>query len=393
VNENCLKDKSVIRVGSYRGHGIISNYLAESALEFMDIGFAFPGRYTGLTLVHFDEYRYGRLVSSRRFGIRLRSISLAIQRIQPYLLNFVIAFVVLVFVTRNQKKYDIFLMTSMSPASLLVKMLGVAKRSVLLSDDTYCLEGHLLNRAIQSFLLIVAKNLQNSLKEIWYVSPRLIKFKQQQKIIENPNVRRKIVPHGVDLRWLKWRASQKIEETTIAYFGAVVPGRGLELLLDSLNKVIEFVPNAKLKIVGEEIESYGKVLRGSVLSLNLQDHVQFIGHGKNEEDDLKKIATCAIGVAIYDGTQISILYTDSSKIKKYLSCGMPVMVSSRLPYSIDIEKARAGIAVSNDRDSIASALIRFLTDSSLRKELSVNATKYGTEFEYHHIYGEAFRSF
>jgi glycosyltransferase involved in cell wall biosynthesis len=390
--ENCLERSRVIRIGPYRGHGVISKYLAETVGEFLDIGFVFPGRYVDQDLVHCDEFNHGKLVSSISLGRRIHGFSLAIQRIHPELLNLIIGLVMLRFVLQRRRKYHVLVMNSMSPGALLAKAIKIADLSLLVSDDIYYPEGNIVNRIIRSFLIITEKHLHNNLEEVWYVSPRLLGFKRRQGIVKENAVRRKVVPHGVDLTWSSWKESQKVERTTIAYFGAIVPGRGLELLLDSLDNVRRIVPQVRLRIVGQEIPRYGESLRDRIHRLDLNSNVQFISQGAQDEDDIKSIATCAVGAAIYDRDQISILYTDSSKIKKYIGCGLPIVVSKHLPYSEELVKAGVGIAVSNDKASVTKALIDILTDDELWRRMTAATIRYGKTFDYREVYGHAFMS-
>ena len=383
---------SAIRIGSYRGHGLITKFLKESAESFTDIGYAFPGRYRGSTIVHYDCYERGQSVESLCLGQRFERLAVIFQQINPELLNLFSLFLVLYRQSLTHKKYDILVVTSLSPVAFLLRILRVARRTVLVSDDVYKIEGSLFNRIIKSYLTLAEKYFHNATSEVWYASTALLLLKRRQRIVRNARVRRRVVPHGVDLSWSKWRQEHGVEDGVVAYFGAVVPNRGLEILIDSMSNLVKVMPQAKLRIVGDSEPSYEVKLRKRVRALNLDEHVKFVEPGVTDAEDLASIANCSIGCAIYDSRQLSILYTDSSKIKKYLGCGLPIVMSDRLPYARELVNSGVALAVENEAPSVTQALAKILSDKNLQLRMSTAAISYGSRFEYQTVYNEAFES-
>lgn len=377
-------------IGSFRGHGVISKFLKDRSGHYLDIGFIFPGRYKNSTLVYFDTYENGELLSTQRRGGRFAPVWLALQRVNPNLLHLPILLLVVQELAKRKQKFDTLFMASNSPAALFMKLAHAGRHTILFSDDLFFVEGSLPSKVLQVVLLGSERFLHNTSNEAWYTTERLLRAKLNQHIITNPSVKRKIVPHGATLDWYRWKATRKYERNTVVYFGAIVPGRGLEMTISAMALVTSVQPNSKLRIVGEDVPRFTERLRSLTKSLGLEDSVTFVTGGSESADNLKDVATCAVGIAIYDETQRSILYTDSSKIKKYIGCGMPVVVSKRLAFSREIEDWGAGISVENTIEAIAHALVSVLGNDELLDEQSVNAVRLAQRYDYEQIYSNAF---
>jgi glycosyltransferase involved in cell wall biosynthesis len=385
-----MRPKKILMISPYRGHGTLPKYFSES-FDFLNISYQFPHRYEGSGLVYCDEYRNGQLVSSRQYGSKASSVFIALRNLQPALLQIPITLFVLLAVARHRSRYDVFLIGSLSPISVILKIMGVSSRAVFISCDVYEFEGNIVTKVFNSFEIMLDKLLLNSSDEVWYVSPRLMSVKAQQKISKRARVS-KVVPYGVDMKWSSLRELHSIERHSLAYFGAVVPRRGLELVIDSLSDVVKSVPDAKFKIIGEGIPAYEDSLRKKVRENGLQKAVEFLRFEDGTESGRKNLAKCAVGIALYDSTQKSIRFTDSLKIKDYLSCGLPVIVSELLPFSQEIEAAGAGSSTPNDRRVLANLIVRYLTDDEFWIKKSAAALKFASKYDYRKIYTSAFES-
>lgn len=69
------------------------------------------------------------------------------------------------------------------------------------------------------------------------------------------------------------------------------------------------------------------------------------------------------------------------------------MIITRVPsITLDIEKEGAGVAISYDKDELASAINRLLSDGRLLNEYRMNAVRFASKYDWVDIYDNAFKS-
>ncbi len=132
------------------------------------------------------------------------------------------------------------------------------------------------------------------------------------------------------------KIQKKSREKIIIYQGALNLGRGLELLIESM----QFIPNAKLWIIGKgDIEHK---LRKLVRKLKLVDRVDFMGRVSLE--DLWNYTPIAdIGVSLEENLGLNYRYALPNKLFDYLQARIPVVISDldemkRIVENFDIGK-------------------------------------------------------
>ena len=75
------------------------------------------------------------------------------------------------------------------------------------------------------------------------------------------------------------------------------------------------------------------------------------------DEDLRSLwASCRVGLALYDPKLGVKKYSDPSRMKKFLACGLPVICTSATPFSIEIKGAKAGEMVPLNRFDVSQAM-------------------------------------
>ena len=106
----------------------------------------------------------------------------------------------------------------------------------------------------------------------------------------------------------------------ILYQGAINKGRGLELLIETM----QFIDNAIFIVIGNgDIEP---LLKEKVTSLNLADKVKFINLILPE--DLQKLTPLAnLGISLEEDLGLNYRFALPNKLFDYIQAGVPVLVS------------------------------------------------------------------
>ena len=124
--------------------------------------------------------------------------------------------------------------------------------------------------------------------------------------------------------------------------------------------------------------------------LHLENNVEFTGWMWDQGEIRKLLLGCAFAVATYDpqGAQEDnfTYYADPTKIKTYLSCGLPVIMTN-VPFNAgDLARRGCAVIVDYDEKSIAKVLIDVLTDKEKLETMRKSAIKTAGEFTWEEIF-------
>ncbi len=142
----------------------------------------------------------------------------------------------------------------------------------------------------------------------------------------------------------------------------VHPQKGLEYLLEAINKVMEFGINVKLTIVGPlQHGNYEGFLRERISHLGLSEQVNFIG-SIGDREKLKEF---------YKNADIFVLPSLSEGspkvIPEAMACGLPIIATNIASIPDLIQDGVDGILVEpRDVDGLTNALLKLVNDPALR---------------------------
>ena len=186
--------------------------------------------------------------------------------------------------------------------------------------------------------------------------------------IERPVVTRNVperqhVPRTDALRErLGIPAGQRI----VLYQGLVRAGRGLERLVDAMRDV----PEAALVVIGDGPTK--RALQRQAADV-LGDRAHFLPHTP-PGDLLHLTASADLGVHVPEPITLSIELALPNKLFEYLMAGLPVVVADIPEMRRVVERFDVGLVVDPyDRDGLAAALRRALSDETARARWRANA--------------------
>lgn len=184
---------------------------------------------------------------------------------------------------------------------------------------------------------------------------------------------------------------KKSDNKTIVFVGHITKKQGLDEVIQAMPLILKSIPQAKLLIVGDG--EYTSTLKQICKQLHIEKSVEFTGFIKEHKEIENIISRGAIAVAMYDkfvDGQLSFTYfADPGKLKLYLACGLPVVVSD-VPHNARIlEEKKCAIVVDNRYQSIADAVIRILKDKSLLYSYKQNARKIAEGYNWEKLFTQA----
>jgi len=154
-------------------------------------------------------------------------------------------------------------------------------------------------------------------------------------------------------------------DLVIFYIGRLVPEKGVSILINAFQRVSGEIPTAKLVIAGRGPQ--GPELQDLVEKLGLSDRVWFTGYVSDElRDRIYHRADVAVFPSLYEPFGIVAL--------EAMASGTPVVVSDVGGLAEIVVDGETGLKVEPlDEESLASAMIRILSDSRLANRLRFQA--------------------
>ena len=189
-----------------------------------------------------------------------------------------------------------------------------------------------------------------------------------------------IVPIGT----VPQKARLKEKNTILGFVGVVKKSQGLDLVFDSLKKK-SLTEKFSLIVVGGGPDLSHIKKRAS----NSNVSVIYSGYVDDEDKIIEILKDCTIGIAPYVPEESNVsYYGDPSKIKLYLSVGLPVITTDVFVFAKEIKKYKAGVIIDYfDPSSLQKAIEVINNNYSI---YSQNAIKLARKYQYQKIYKTLF---
>ncbi len=173
--------------------------------------------------------------------------------------------------------------------------------------------------------------------EVWDLSPRMIAAREKfWKLDRNIYKKHQIVLYGVWTDRIKTYSHDKCEKNTLVFMGNLMPKQGVQLVIHAIPKIISKNPNFKFKIIGGG--EYKKELEDLALKLNVSKYCIFLGKIEKDKDLKEEIAKSCLAIAPYvKKLDTYTYYADPGKVKEYLACGVPVLLTDIVWHAKQIE--------------------------------------------------------
>lgn len=215
---------------------------------------------------------------------------------------------------------------------------------------------------------------------IWVLSKKMDAARAKNKASIKKMAPSILLPMGANLQRIKILPYEKINRHQIVYAGFLMEKQGVQIIIQSLPKVIEKIPDIKFIIIGQG--EYENRLKQLTKTLKIHNHVEFMGFVKDQNELEKILCKSAIGVAPYaDNLDNYTRYTDPGKPKLYLGCGLPVVITDVPQIARVIKSKKAGLIADYESNSFTKVLIRLLSNNKLFKEYRNNAISLSKDYD------------
>lgn len=273
-------------------------------------------------------------------------------------------------------------------AILPLRLIGLVKRLVYYSLDfvPQRFNNPVLNR-LYRFMDKTACKLSDT---NWVMVKEQIKERRQYGITRLNSAPFDIVPICYDTQSINIRSLEKIDYYNIVYTGAIRESMGPQLAVQTMPYLIKKFPKIHLTVIGSG--KYLDQLKDLVNKLKLKKYVDFTGYIERFQDMTDLIAQKSIGLAPYQPIPGSFsYYSDPSKIKLYMCCGLPVITTSVATMARLVSKTKSGLVIDYSAKSLARAVIRLLENQNRYKSYKNSAINLSEKFNVNYTLNNAFK--
>ena len=175
------------------------------------------------------------------------------------------------------------------------------------------------------------------------------------------------------LQFLK-RYPQAEGKRTLLFLGRVHHKKGIDRILNCLQRVRQAIPNVLLIVAGTGEPKYQEHVRQIVSSLALDDHVVFTGHLEGEQ---KWACFAASELFLLPSRQENFAIT----VAEAMQMGVPVVITDKVNTWPYVEEAGAGLVLAErDIDALLPRAIEtLLTDDATRSKMAAQGSDYARD--------------
>lgn len=286
----------------------------------------------------------------------------------------------------SKKRWDLYIgMDGLCVCwGIMLKKIGVVKKVIFWSIDFVPKNRfekpwkNLVYRGVNSYACT------NS-DEVWDLSPRMLSGRKKYLNLTKSNYRsHKVVPYGLWLDRIETVQYSRCEKKTLVFMGHLLPKQGVDTVIKTMPEIIKAIPDIKLKIIGDG--RYKNNLVELTKKLNIEKYCDFLGRISSSEKVWQEIAKSAVAIAPYKKTNDNYtFYADPGKIKTYLACGVPLLLTDLSWNAKEIQSNNCGMIISDERTDLVVKLQNILLPTK-NIEFRKNAINYSKSFNYKNIF-------
>lgn len=362
---------------NYGAPHALKEYLAEKGYDILFIGLPFYDQ-KNIIVERFDN---GKERDKKNYKT---------QKL-PQLLSYIADFYrVIRFVLATEQTYDTFVGVDNLNcfAGLVLKRVGKVKRVIYYSIDFIPIRfsNSILNTFYHQMEIFGVKHAD----EVWNVSPRIAEGREEFLHISQKKHRQKVVPIGVWVERMRKGRAKRVKPHQALFIGHLLEKQGVQLVIEAIPHIVKEVPTFNFLIIGDG--EFMKPLKKLVKKFSVEKYATFLGWVFDRQELNRYMAESAIGLAVYkpekDRLRNFSYFADPTKIKDYLSAGLPIILTDVSYNAREIEKNHAGIVVKYQADRVASAILSLMSDHKRLAIYKENSLKLAEEFDWNKIFAK-----
>jgi glycosyltransferase involved in cell wall biosynthesis len=275
--------------------------------------------------------------------------------------------------------------------AMVLKRLGLIRRVVYYTIDWMPerFASKLLNKlyhALDRFCL-------EGCDAAWNISPRIVEIRREQGLPDDRNV---LVPVGVDLEKIDLPDKSAKTPRDVVLLGALSPSKGVDLVIEAWPALTERFPGLTLHVIGK---TPNNAIEDGVVYAPYEPRLTALGpsvmlHGvMNHDKVLETLPAFDISLALYRPTDNNLSrWADPSRVKDYLACGLPVVITDVPEIAKDVDALAAGVVAPYTVDGVAEAIAAMVEAPERWRAMREAAVAYMQRYRWSAIFDASFEA-
>ncbi|KHK01468.1 glycosyltransferase [Desulfovibrio sp. TomC] len=245
--------------------------------------------------------------------------------------------------------------------AVLLKKCGLIKRVIFYTIDW--MPGRFANPALNRLYHALDRFCLRNCDAAWNISPRIVEIRREQGLPDERNV---LVPVGVDLEKIDLPDKSATTPTDVVLLGALSPSKGVDLVIEAWPALLARFPHLRLHVIGK---TPNNAIEDGVVYAPFEARLRALGpsvilHGvMNHDAVLDTLPAFDISLALYRPTDNNLSrWADPSRVKDYLACGLPVVITDVPEIAKDVAALHAGVVAGYTVDDVAAAIAAMVED-------------------------------
>lgn len=351
----------------------IENFLKSKKINYVSIKHPLHGGLPSLI----ESFIEG--VSSRERLAHYNSTFLPLKSLQELTITFRVINKIV-----KQRKEPIDLFIGIDPLNAffatLAKRLGKVRRVIFYTAD-YAVE-RFNNPFLNWIYHLLDRYAIKKADQVWNVSTRITKLRRRQGVKEDRNF---FVPNSPELNKIKVLSFKEINKHDLVLVSNLTRAIDFPLIIKVVKKLSGKYPDIRLLIIGEG--EYKEELEELTSNLSAERNVLFLGR-KSHNEVLDILSRAAIGIALYTEEYPWTKFGDSMKVREYLACGLPVIMTGVPSTADDVKRAGAGYVINLDEAELERSIKELFDDKSKYLQMRKRAINLAQQFDCNKLFKE-----
>lgn len=220
---------------------------------------------------------------------------------------------------------------------------------------------------------------------VWNISSRIAELRERQGLQRDRNM---VVPVGIDCNEIRVGAFPDIKPNRFIFVSYLSADKGCQLAIEAMVEIVKHKKDVSMDIIGTG--PYEKELKRLVNEYNLTNNIRFLGY-MAQDVLINNLLGGGIALAPYlDNPDSFSYYADPTKVKTYLACGLPVIITKVPSIAGEIERLKMGLVIEYNKEEFISAALTLLENTDYYNQCRANALKYVAGLQWKEIYNKAF---
>ncbi len=227
----------------------------------------------------------------------------------------------------------------------------------------------------------------------WNISPRIVEVRRGQGLPDDRNV---LVPVGVDLEKIALPDKAGKTPQDLVLLGALSPSKGVDLVIEAWPRLAARFPGLRLHVIGK---TPNNAVEDGVVYAPYEPRLAALGesvilHGvMNHDRVLETLPAFDVSLALYRPTDNNLSrWADPSRVKDYLACGLPVVITDVPEIARDVAATGSGLVADYTAAAVEAAVAAMVEDPDRWRAMRQAAVAYMQRYRWSAIFDASFEA-